>query len=82
MSGVDVATGETSITSSISTNGPQSVFGVKAPVFPHPPPQCYFWDQLETCTQSQKEMIRNDTAILKDYIMVGYRDVSGMELHY
>lgn len=82
MSGVDVATGETLTTSGISTNGPQSVFDVKVPVFSHPPPQCYFWDQLETCTASQKEMICNDTAILKDYIMVGYRNASGAATHY
>ncbi|KAJ9633743.1 hypothetical protein H2204_006741 [Knufia peltigerae] len=82
MSGVDVATGETLTTSGISTKGPQSVFDVKVPVFSHPPPQCYFWDQLETCTASQKEMIRNDTAILKDYIMVGYRNARGVATYY
>ena len=81
MSGVDVATGKAP-TESVNTKGPKSVFGIKAAVFPHPAPQCYFWDQLETCTPTQKAMIRNETAILKDYIMVGYHSADGAAVYY
>ncbi|KAJ9501224.1 hypothetical protein H2202_003018 [Exophiala xenobiotica] len=81
MSGVDIATGRVS-TESVNTEGPMSVFGIKTAVFPHPAPQCYFWDQLETCTPTQKVMIRNETAILKDYIMVGHHSADGAALYY
>ncbi len=81
MSGVDVATGK-AFAESVSTKGPKSVFRIKTAVFPHPAPQCYFWDQLETCTPTQKAMIRNETAILKDYIMVGYHSPDGAAVYY
>ncbi|KAI1624849.1 Alpha/Beta hydrolase protein [Exophiala viscosa] len=82
LSNADVATGETSIGSTFSTQGPSSVFSIKDTPFSHPQLQCYFWDTLETCTSSQKAMMNNGTAIFEDFIMIGYEAANGSAVYY
>ena len=71
----DVATRWTSLgsTSNYSTTGRSSNFPIKNTV---PAPQqatCYIWDILETCTPGQKAMLQNDSAIVKDFLVVGFK---------
>lgn len=81
----DVATGKLSTGKSYcqvySTRGPDTVANVTNPLPPQYKPECYLWDVLETCTLTQAEMLRNGTAILKDYIMIGHRLADGT-VHY
>jgi hypothetical protein len=35
------------------------------------PAQCYLWDVLETCTKAEIALLRNDTAIVKDFVLTG-----------
>ncbi|KIX10249.1 uncharacterized protein Z518_01330 [Rhinocladiella mackenziei CBS 650.93] len=83
MSNVDVATGKFSTRgTSYSSKGPSSSFAIKNTIPTHPARTCYFWDILETCTPSQTEMIRNGSAILEDFVMVGYQLVNGTINYY
>ncbi|AEO67394.1 uncharacterized protein THITE_2144774 [Thermothielavioides terrestris NRRL 8126] len=81
----DVATGTVSTTGShgrvYSSQGPSSVADVTNAVPTQPAAECYLWDVIETCTAAQAEMLRNGTAVLKDYIMIGYRLPNGT-IHY
>jgi hypothetical protein len=84
MSDVDVATGQLPTTGlpTYSTTGPASVFDIKSAMPEHPPAECYFWDILETCTPTQTRMLNNGTAIMKDFIMIGYILSNGTAIHY
>jgi hypothetical protein len=85
MSDKDVATGETSTkgcSSQYSTTGVENVFGIKNELPPTVKPECYFWDMLETCTKPQKLMIQNGTAIVQDFIMIGYESSNGTAVYY
>jgi carboxypeptidase D len=64
-----------------STTGPGDVSGVMNPLPSHPKPECYLWDIFQTCTASQTEMLRNGTAVMKDYVMIGYQLPNGT-VHY
>ncbi|KAK4235296.1 hypothetical protein C8A03DRAFT_46548 [Achaetomium macrosporum] len=81
----DVATGKVSTAGSngkvYSTSGPGDVSGVMNELPSHPEPECYLWDIFQTCTASQTEMLRNGTAVLKDFVMIGYRLPNGT-VHY
>lgn len=75
----DVATGWTTLTSTsnYSTTGPSSSFQIKNTV---PAPQqgpCYIWDIRDTCTPAQKAMLQNDSAIVKDFLVVGFKSANG-----
>jgi len=81
----DVATGKQAVNSNYSTSGPASVNDVKsvAPASQQPGDvQCYVWDIMETCTDPQKVMLRDGSAIIRDFIMVGYRLPNGTEVTY
>lgn len=84
MSDVDVATGRLSTTGSptYSTTGPASVFDIKSAMPDHPPAECYFWDIMETCTPTQTRMLNNGSAIMKDFIMIGYILTNGTAIFY
>jgi hypothetical protein len=80
----DVATGRTSLSgmSNYSTTGPSSSFQIKNAV---PAPQqatCYLWDILETCTPAQKAMLQNSSAIVKDFLMVGFKSANGTAVFF
>ncbi|KAK4151695.1 hypothetical protein C8A00DRAFT_35646 [Chaetomidium leptoderma] len=77
MFNTDVATGQTSTAKACgkegySTSGPDNVFDITNAVPSHPESECYLWDIFQTCTASQTEMLRNGTAIMKDFVMIGY----------
>jgi hypothetical protein len=75
----DVATGKNSAIGS-STMGPNSAF-TKSKVPPAEGlPSCYLWDVLETCTKVQKEILQNGSAIVEDFILVGYKQPNGSEV--
>jgi len=85
MSDVDVATGKVPSTggdSTYSTTGPASVFDIKNELPDHPPPQCYFWDIMETCTPTQTQQFNNGTAIMENFIMIGYVSNDGTAIYY
>jgi carboxypeptidase D len=86
MFNTDVATGKISTASpggqAYSTNGPGTVFNVSNAVPTHSASECYLWAIFLTCTPVQTEMLRNGTAILQDYIMIGYRTADGNAHYY
>lgn len=80
----DVATGQTALEDmfNYSTTGPSSSFHIKNTV---PAPQhatCYIWDILETCNPVQKAMLQNDSAILKDFLVVGFKSANGTAVYF
>lgn len=84
MSDVDVATGKMPTIGfpTYSTKGPSSVFSIKSTMPDHPPAECYFWDIMETCTPTQAKMFNNGTAIMKDFVMIGYVSGNGTAVYY
>ncbi|OIW27065.1 alpha/beta-hydrolase [Coniochaeta ligniaria NRRL 30616] len=78
----DVATGKIRTSNpkgcaAYSTTGLGSVADIRNDLPSHPPSQCYTWDQFETCTDTQIAMLRDGTAITKDYVMIGYHTANG-----
>ncbi|KAL7893039.1 Alpha/Beta hydrolase protein [Trichoderma sp. SZMC 28014] len=82
MTGADIATGQILTEANYSTAGPSSSFCIKNTVPQPPKPLCYTWDVLETCTTSQAALLANGTAIVRDFIMVGYVLPNGTEVIY
>ena len=86
MFNIDVATGKLSTTKSVgptySTTGPSNVFNITNTVPSHPESECYLWDVFQTCSGAQTEMLRNGTAILRDYIMIGHELANGTKHYY
>jgi hypothetical protein len=79
----DVATGKTPTNKcTSSTRGPVSVANVSNKAPHHPVSECYLWDIFETCTASQTAMIKNGTAIMKDFVMTGYKKADGTSVLY
>ena len=66
----DIATGSVNLTDDYSTTGPSSTWHILSDVLPPPEPECYIRNQL-TCSKEQWEAVRNGTAIVKDWIVVG-----------
>lgn len=69
----DIATGriDTACNSSYSTQGPASTWQIKNKVPMSPEPQCYILSLESTCTSDQINSVVNNTAIIKDWIVVG-----------
>ncbi|MCJ1390327.1 hypothetical protein MMC18_003186 [Xylographa bjoerkii] len=67
----DVATGQIHVEDDYSTVGPRSTFHIKNDVLPAPKPECYILAPLWTCTDEQYAMVKNNTAVVKDYKVVG-----------
>ena len=82
----DVATGKIStakpLAGAYSTCGPSNVFNVTIAVPAHREAECYLWDIFQTCTALQTEQLRNGTAILEDFIMIGYQMANGSAHYY
>lgn len=72
----DIATGRinTARNSSYSTHGPASTWQIKNKVPESPEPECYILSLEETCTSEQINSVVNNTAIIKDWIVVGEED--------
>ena len=83
MSNVDVATGKTP-TDGYASSGATSVFNVKAAAPAESQHRdCYTWDIFETCDPGfETAILANGTAIVKDYILVGYKDTTGKEVFF
>ncbi|RFU78906.1 carboxypeptidase s1 a [Trichoderma arundinaceum] len=82
MAGADIATGQFLAGANYSTVGPRSSFSIKNTVPQPPEPLCYTWDIMETCTPSQTALLTNGSAIVRDFIMVGYTLPNGTEVIY
>jgi carboxypeptidase D len=71
----DVATGKVDTTAGkecgYATKGVASVAHVRNQVPVYPVSECYLWDIFETCTKGQTERLRNGTAVVKDWVVVG-----------
>lgn len=84
MADVDVATGKLPTVGlpTYSSTGPASVFSIKNALPDNPPSECYFWDIMETCTPAQAKRFNNGTAVMKDFVMIGYVLDNGTAVHY
>jgi hypothetical protein len=67
----DVATGVQDIRDNYSTEGPSSTWHIQNDVLSSPDPECYILSP-DSCTEEQYAMVKNNTAIIKDYKVVGY----------
>ncbi|KAK1145766.1 hypothetical protein N8T08_004007 [Aspergillus melleus] len=68
----DIATGKVSTAANheYSSEGPSSTWNITNEVPANPAPTCYILS-LSTCTDEQIERVRNGTAVIEDYIVVG-----------
>jgi carboxypeptidase D len=89
MFNTDVATGSVKVKTSAvkdcqvyATTGRDSVADIMNQLPVHGDSECYLWDIFETCTDVQAAMLRNGTAITKDYVMVGYKADNGTSVYY
>jgi len=77
----DVATGKAPALGYISS-GSNSAF-TSSPMPPHEPPaQCYLWDILETCTTPQKQILRNGSAVVENFILIGSKQADNSILYF
>lgn len=77
----DVATG-TQQAAGYSSNGSNSAYTKSEMPPPEEQPQCYLWDILETCTSEQKNILKNGTAVVENFILIGYKRVDGSVAFY
>ena len=83
MFNTDVATGKISTAGgTYSSSGPSTVFDISNAVPVHARAECYLWDIFQTCTPQQTAMLRDGTAILQDYIMIGFHLANGTAHYY
>lgn len=81
MFNTDVARGKNSAVG-YSTSGASSAFTKSEVPFQRRLAPCYLWDVLETCTRVQKQILGNGTAIVEDFVLVGYKRADGSEVFY
>lgn len=74
----DIATGEIDLNEyasshdeQYSTTGPSDTWWMKNDVLPQPPHECYILDVSSRCTEEEAEWIKDGSAIVKDWILVG-----------
>jgi hypothetical protein len=72
----DVATGRNAATGYSST-GLNSAFKKSGTPPSEEPAHCYLWDILETCTGPQKQILKNGTGIIENFILVGQKALNG-----
>lgn len=77
----DIATGAVDLTATggwnseadiYRTEGPGDTWWKKNEIMPVPKAECYILQSM-TCTEEEMEALRNGTAIVKDYLLVGIR---------
>lgn len=73
----DIATGLLPLLDHLSTIGPSNTWHIKNEVLKAPDPVCYILSPGSTCEKETFGMVKNGTAIVKDYIVVGREDLSG-----
>lgn len=66
----DIATGKTALSDDYNTDGPSSTWHIKNKVIPAPDPECYILNP-GTCTEEQYDLVKNNTALVQDYIVIG-----------
>ena len=66
----DIATGLIDLADDYTTFGPSSTFQIKNEVLPAPNPECYILGP-STCTEEQYALVKNNTALIKNYILIG-----------
>ncbi|KXT14920.1 hypothetical protein AC579_3052 [Pseudocercospora musae] len=74
----DIATGEIDLKeyaathgAQYSTTGPSDTWWMKNDVLPQPPHQCYVLDIPSRCSAEEIEWIKDGSAVIKDWIVVG-----------
>ena len=81
ITGRDIATGSIDLRDfansgeQYSTHGPDDTWWMKSDILPSPPRECYVLD-IQRCNDEEKEAIRDGTAIVKDWIVVGREKLS------
>ena len=75
----DVATGTTS-SSNYSSTGQPTIANITNEVHPGHERYCYLWDMMETCVPEEYVMVMGGSAIIKDYILLGYTALNGTEV--
>lgn len=85
MFNTDVATGKLATSScngTYSSTGLASAWTASELHLDEEPAQCYLWDVLETCTLAQGQILMNGSAVVKDFILVGYKAENGSEIFF
>lgn len=77
----DVATGEVAISDEYASSGPASVEGITNEVSPSHERYCYLWDMLETCLLDEYAIVMSGSAIIKDYVLLGYTAPNGTNIY-
>ncbi|EME46510.1 hypothetical protein DOTSEDRAFT_70498 [Dothistroma septosporum NZE10] len=79
----DIATGEVDLKAyskengdHYSTTGPSDTWWMKNDVLPQPPHECYVLDMSGRCTEEETSWLRDGTAIIKDWILIGRSNMS------
>ena len=67
----DIATGTLPLSDTLSTVGPSEVGHIKNEVLPAPEPRCYILDPGATCVEGEWEAVKNGTAVVRDWVVVG-----------
>ena len=71
MFNLDIATGTRALSDELRTEGPRSTWAIKNEVLPAPDPVCYTLDPASRCEEEVYEMVKNGTAVVRDYLVVG-----------
>jgi hypothetical protein len=69
----DMSTGLLSFSDDYKTIGPDNTWHIKNEIPERPEPVCYVLDP-NSCTNEQFEAVINGTAIVKNYVVVGFTD--------
>ena len=76
--GKDIATGEINLNEYASSNqdqyattGPSDTWWMKNDVLPQMPHSCYILDPQSRCSEEEIEWIKDGSAIVKDWILIG-----------
>lgn len=70
--GKDVATGNSNVTNTYSTNGDSNANATqtKVSISDHPVPTCYLWSVQETCSDDQIKVLQDGRGVIRDSILV------------
>jgi len=68
-----MSTGLLPLFDSYKTVGPDSVRDIRNEIPENPESRCYILNP-ETCTEEQYNTVKNGTAIIKDWIVIGVKD--------
>lgn len=69
--GQDISTGQLKVSEDYSTQGPSSTFHIKNDIPEQPPNRCYILDMFRTCSEEEISWLKEGTAVVKDYVVIG-----------